>query len=194
MAALNMLAKRDFAEQAWIIIDHKEDDKIKALEADKIALNTRFMPDFGLHHLKIRYGKDDREALESFLGRVFRKRNIGLYIDEGHLVGPSPAIRTILVAGRSKRVPIMWCSQRASWIDSFIWSQAAYYRVFALQTGPDVKKFNENFPIKYEPLPEFHSYYYDVKQGRVFQISPSDGMGETKNLLDKQTKKWYTKI
>lgn len=193
--ALAMLARQDLDKRPWFIIDHKGDDSIKSLDREEVSLSTRFLPDKGLFVIRPKYGeRKDRMALEDFFVRVFKKRKAGIYVDEGHLVGPSPALRNIFVAGRSHKVTVMWCSQRAAQIDPFIWSQASFYRVFALQTALDIKRFNENFPMKFEQLPEFHSYYYDVKRGKVHLLAPAPHLADTKSLLDAKLYTGYGRL
>jgi hypothetical protein len=163
--ALDMLARRDFEKMAWIIIDHKGDADIKRLPAEPMKVNPVFMPHSGLHLVKPRsdpkWRDSDRQDLEDLLLKGFKKGHTGFYIDEGHLMGPSPAVRHILVAGRSKHVPLMWTSQRANWIDSFIWAQSTFYRVFKLQTFKDIKAVQENWPVRFENPHDFRSRYFD---------------------------------
>ncbi len=184
VAALEMLSVRDMNTMPWVIIDHKRDENIKALPAEKLNPNALLLPQKGLHVIYADMNKESREEIEGFLVRAFKRGRIGIYVDEGHLLGHSDAIRNILVAGRSKRVPLMWTSQRAHWIDPFIWSQSSFYRVFQLQTIHDIKRFNENFPIKWKAPEEYHSYYYDVSKGAVSYLKPSQPIEHTLARLD----------
>jgi DNA helicase HerA-like ATPase len=194
VGALNMLSMRNMDDMAWIIIDHKRDEQIAKLPAEKLNPNTRFLPSSGLHVIHTEINKNSREEIEGFLERAFQRGKIGIYVDEGHLLGPSDAIRTILVAGRSKRVPLMWTSQRAQHIDPFIWSQATFYRVFDLQSPLDIKRFNENFPIRWKKPERYHSWYYDVAEGKVFIMQPSEPMGVTENRLDLKLRKQFKAV
>lgn len=194
VAGLEMLSGRDMQSMAWVIIDHKRDDNIKALPAEKINAGDMFLPKRGLHVLHADMSKQSREDIEGFLERCFKRGSIGIYVDEGHLLGHSDAIRNILVAGRSKKVPLMWTSQRAHWIDPFIWSQASFYRVFQLQTVHDIKRFNENFPVKWKAPDEYHSYYYDVSKGAVHYLRPAHEIQDTIARLDKELKIDYRSI
>ncbi len=184
VAALELLLMRDMRKMAWIIIDHKKDDNIAKLPAHDLNINSLFLPTHGLHRVQPRFNAEGREELENFLLRAFNRGRIGIHVDEGHLVGKSDAIRSILVAGRSKHVPLVWTSQRAAWIDTFIWSQASFYRVFALQTKHDIKRFEENVPVRWKTPEEFHSFYYDVGLGKVYYLKPSAAIDETVKRLD----------
>lgn len=194
VAALEMLSKRDFTKQAWIIVDHKGDDNIAKLPAERLAVNSRFLPQSGLHIVRPTIAKASREALDDLLTKIREKGNIGVYIDEGHLVGASEPLRHLLVAGRQHKTPVMFTSQRAAHIDTFVWSQASFYRVFALQTAADIKRFNENFPIKFRNLPEFHSHYYDVAKGKIFHLSASQPLSATLQTFDNKLLHAYRMI
>lgn len=192
--ALEMLSLRDLAGMAWVIVDHKRDDAIKRTPAELLSATSRFLPARGLHLINAEYGTKSRAELEEFFVRAFRRGGIGIYVDEGHLLGSSPAIRNILVAGRSKRVPLMWTSQRAAWIDPFIWSQSSFYRCFDLQTKLDTKRFDENFPVRWKKLPVYHSYYYDVSAGSVHVLNPARPLADTIAKLDRRVGTLYAGV
>lgn len=182
-AMLDMLSRR--GQIPWLVIDHKRDSSIKKLNLPPLSLAPIMLPTSGFWHIAPnRHGDIDREGLENLLHRVFTKGKFGVYVDEGHLMGFSPMIRKILVAGRDKKVPLMWISQRAQSIDPFIWSQCNFYRAFKLQTPNDRKRFNENFMFPYEELPKFHSHYFDGEQGAQFELGPAAPLEETINRID----------
>lgn len=181
VGALSMLADKNFEKQAWIIIDHKHDDNIAQLPAEPLNPNTMILPTKGLWVVKTKaFDESSAEEIEGLLKRAFNKGGIGFYIDEGHLMPKvSSAVRTIMVAGRTKRVPMMWTSQRAHWIDSFIWSQASFMRCFMLQNPIDHKKFNEFFPRKYFAPDVYHSHYFDVKANKQSYLLPAPEIDDT---------------
>lgn len=186
VGALNMMVHRlnNNPEIPWVVIDHKRDPNLAKLPAEKMSVSQRFLPGKGLFIIRPSIRGTDKPELEALLERMFKAGKWGIFVDEGHLMGKSPAINDILVAGRAKRVVVMWCSQRAQNIDPFVWSQSTFYRVYQLQTGLDVKRFNENFPVRYfEPQP-YHSHYYDGTQRKVFYLGPSPDLRETISLLD----------
>lgn len=172
--ALEMLSMRDFDKQAWIIIDHKRDENILKLPAERINPNTMILPKSGLYLVLAEMNEKSRAEIEALMKRCFERGGIGFYVDEGHLMPKySEAVRTIMVAGRSRRVPMMWTSQRAHHIDTFIWAQSLFYRCFTLQGPPDIKRFNEHFPRKYIQPEEFHSYYFDIAKNKMSYLHPS---------------------
>jgi hypothetical protein len=194
VAGLNMLSQMDMDSMAWIVVDHKRDTNIKRLPAEPFNVNAMILPSRGLHVLYADMTSTFREDFESLLTRVFNRGKIGIYIDEGHLLGQSEMVRNILVAGRSKRVPLFWTSQRAHWIDSFIWSQASFYRCFQLQTKHDIKRFSENFPMRWKDPGEYCSWYYDVSKGTTYRLNPSPPIDATIEALDNKVRTQYRAI
>ncbi len=191
---LDMLSYRDLRKMAWIIIDSKRDSALKLLPAEKLASNAMLLPRRGLHIIRPKLGGEDREDIEGLLERAFRHGRIGIYVDEGHLFGFSKMIRNILVAGRDRKVPLMWTSQKANWIDPFVWSQSKFYRVFTVQTAKDVKAIQENWPVKFQMPEPFHSWYYDGTRNKVFYLAPADKLSVTIERLDAQLRHEYRMI
>jgi len=190
-----MLAARDLESFPFVVIDHKrEKDGVGALPAETLNPNSIFLPQRGLHVIKADPKGNDKDDIEAFLERCFERGKIGIYVDEGHLLGFSKTMRAIMIAGRSKRVPVMWISQRAHWIDPFIWSQASFYRAFDLQGPHDIKRFNENFPSKWRKPEEFHSWYYDVGKGRMSYLRPSPVLSDSVTRLENRLTKHYRAV
>jgi hypothetical protein len=190
---LDMLSYRDLSKMAWIVIDNKRDSALKKLPAEPITAKS-LVPKKGLYILRPRLDGADKGDIESFLQRIFRHGKIGIYVDEGHLFGFSPMVRNILVAGRDRKVPLMWTSQKANWIDPFVWSQSKFYRVFTLQTAKDVKAVQDNWPVKFQMPEPFHSWYYDGTQNKVHYLSPSDALDKSIERLDNQLLRVYRMI
>lgn len=178
----------------WIIVDHKKDSSLKKLPAEKLGTSSLFLPSKGLHIVRPKLGGSDRDDLEDLLARIFKHGKIGVYIDEGHLMGFSQMIRNILVAGRDRKVPLMWTSQKANWIDPFIWSQSKFYRVFSLQTAKDVKAVQDNWPTRFQMPAPFHSWYYDGTKNTTHYLAPSGKLSDTITRLDEALQHQYSMI
>jgi DNA helicase HerA-like ATPase len=194
VAGLEMLSLCDHDGIATVIIDHKREDYIMRLQAEPLHVNSLVLPDSGIHVVKAGLKPEDKETLEGLLQRIWNKKNTRIYVDEGHLLGMSHALRQIMVTGRSRRVSVFWTSQKAAWIDPFIWSQASFYRCFRLQTPQDVKRFNENFPIKWKPLDEYMSYYYDLSLNKVHVLKPAVAPEESIRRLGDLLRTHYNRI
>jgi hypothetical protein len=192
--AVDMLSRR--LHMPWFVIDHKRDSTLASLRMRPIGLSPLSLPrEPGLYHIAPdRKGDIDRGALEELLSRIFNRGRIGVYVDEGHLMGFSPMIRRILVAGRDKKVPLMWVSQRAQSIDPFIWSQSTFYRAYALQTPNDIRRFNDNFPEPYYAPPKYQSHYWDGEAGVQYRLQPARPISETIDFIDRQLGKRYTVV
>ena len=114
------------------------------------------------------------EDTEPLLWQVWERGGIGVYIDEGYMVGDrNAAFRAILTQGRSKQIPVIVLSQRPVWMDRFVFSESEFFQIFRLQHNKDRKSVQEFIPKSIDKrLPEFHSYYYDVSRDVVTVLKP----------------------
>jgi hypothetical protein len=178
----------------WVIIDPKRDDNLVKIPHEKLSPTARILPDSGVHIVRPKLDGSQKQDVEDLLVRIFEKKVCGVYMDEGHLHGLSKAIRMFLVAGRARYCPVIWTSQRASQIDPFIWSQATYYRCFAIQGPNDHKRFYENFGFKYTEPDKYYSYYYDGELGETFYLKPASPIDETLERFNAQLVKRFNHI
>lgn len=192
--AISMLSHRDFDAMTVYIIDHKGDSKLKLLPAEPLGLRPMFLPKHGLHILRPTMSGGDRGDLEDLLVRIFRAKRSLIYVDEGHLLGPSEAVRNILVAGRDRKVCMMWISQKANWIDTFIWSQSTFYRVFKLQTARDMKAVQDNWPERFINPTDFHSRYFDGVSHKTFYLAPSEPLETSIDRLENKLLHGFRRI
>jgi hypothetical protein len=175
-AALWHLSHRD-QSIPWIIFDFKRDSMIAEAVAIAGAVELQLTdpapvePGLYVVHPLPR----DADALDAFLWRIWNAGNIGLFFDEGYMVGDGEAFRAILTTGRSRHIPVIILSQRPAWLTKFAWSEADFYQVFQLSMRDDLKKVREYgvpFDFEGERLPDFHSVYYDVARNRVVIFEP----------------------
>lgn len=176
---------------AWIVIDPKWDSTLGKMPFEKLSPRAKFLPDSGVHIIRPnRMGKDKADT-EDLLMRAFKKKKIGVLMDEGHIYGPSPAIRQFLIGGRSQLSPVMYGSQRASDIDPFIWSQATYFCCGALRGPNDHRRFHENYGFKYQDPAKFHSWYFDGEQNDTYLLEPASPIDESIDRFNAQLlKRW----
>jgi hypothetical protein len=172
------LSKTDFIHKPWIIYDFKRDPllaEIKALEGT-YEITTEELPDKpGLYF--VHPHPDDGERVQEQLRGVWERRNIGIYADEGYMLSTAGNrrswFRTLLTQGRSLHIPIITLAQRPAWIDRFVFSESEFFQVFRLNHTGDRKKMMEYIPADIsEPLPEYHSYYYDVGRNKIWTVKP----------------------
>jgi hypothetical protein len=175
-AALWHLTHRD-QSLPWIIFDFKRDamigEVVAVAGAQEIKLTEAPPTKPGLY--VVHPLPRDTDALDAFLWRVWNVGGMGLFFDEGYMVGDGEAFRAILTTGRSRHIPVIVLSQRPAWLTKFAWSEADFYQVFQLSMRDDLKKVREYgvpFDFEEERLPDFHSVYYDVARNRVVIFTP----------------------
>jgi hypothetical protein len=171
-AALWHLSMRDFDRRPWMIYNFKSDKSI-----DQIP----YAKNIGLDEIPIQPGiyvahprPDEIDEVEKQMWSVWEKQGIGIYVDEGYMVGrQNPAFGALLTQGRSREIPIITLSQRPAWLHPFILSEAEFYQVFRLNHKRDRKKVEEFIPADLnERLPDYHSYYYDVAANKTTVLKP----------------------
>ena len=172
-----LLSLQNFDRMPWIVIDYKGETLFR--ELGKQAWRGFLTPDSpaprkpGLY--LIRPFESDAEAMDAFLWRVWRRGNVGLYIDEGMMVPAKhgSAMRAILIQGRSKRIPVITLSQRPVEIDRFFFSEAQYFAEFFLIDRDDRKTLTRYAEFDADDIPErFHCYWYDSKTRKVLYLAP----------------------
>lgn len=169
-----LLSKQRFDKRPWVCIDFKNEelwDKIGDPPMRPLKI-TELPKKQGLYRLRVRPGEDD--ALEDWFWRVWEKENIGLFADEASLIPQKQAFKAILRQGRSKRIPVISCSQRPVDCDREIFTESNYLAVFRLKDSRDykiVEQFSGSAKIG-SPLPPHHCYWYDAHQNALFTLKP----------------------
>jgi hypothetical protein len=174
LAALWHLSARSYLDMPWIIFDYKRDKALAALEADELALSAKTAPSKpGLYIVHPIPERDDA-AVERLLWEIWSKGDVGIYVDEGYMIGASSeALRAILTQGRSKNIPVILLSQRPVWLTRFAWSEADFFQVFQLNSKDDIRSVRNFVPYDFEErLADFHSVYYDVGRDRLTHFQP----------------------
>lgn len=172
------LSNMNYAEMPWVIFDWKRDKLIAQLPATEIALGE--VPEKpGLYVVHPLPGQD--EEVDAYLWQLWSRENIGIFVDEGYMLDKSKAYRAIQTQGRSKHIPTITLSQRPNNLDRFIFSEADFYQVYALNDLNDRKRVAEWMPLeddkghqydsKYK-LPKYHAWYYDVSNNDLVILSP----------------------
>ena len=171
-AAAWHLSKRNFHVMPWTILDFKYDPLLQEIGAKELPLGE--MPDREGVYITHPF-PDDKEGIDKHLWQIWNKQNTGVYIDEGYMVGDSPAFRALLTQGRSKGIPMIILSQRPVWLSRFVFSEADFFQVFQLNVLNDrkmVESFLRQDTNLDKPLPDYHSYYYDVGKNDLKILKP----------------------
>lgn len=178
VAAVWHLSHANFTEMPWIVYDFKRDNllgEIGELEGTE-HIGTDTVPSRpGIYF--VHPHPDDTALVQNQMAGIWAQENIGVMIDEGYMVSTAPNkqswFRSLLTQGRSKHIPMIILSQRPVWMDRFVFSEADFYQVFALNHSGDRKKIMEYIPSDISrPLPEFHSYYHDVGKSVTNVMKP----------------------
>lgn len=166
-----LLSHAPFDQMPYIIVDFKGDDLLNSLQAEPTSIHDAPPTKPGLYILHLMPHQEDE--LEAFLWKVHQQENTGLFYDEAFVVAKSKAMETILMQGRSKKIPCYILTQRPSWISRYAFSEASHFVVFHLNDRRDQIKTKEFFRnYEEERVPPFHSQWYNVKQNRNFILQP----------------------
>lgn len=176
VAALWHLSNQDFDRRPWVIIDYKGDENIAKIEK-AVYINYDTVPDEpGIYVLKVLPGEEDE--LSEWFYKVWDHEGIGIYIDEGYMVGQRDKwFNACLTQGRSKKIPMIILSQRPLWMSRFAFSEASFIQQFSLTDADDTKvvqrfiKGDSKADVRGE-LKRHHSYYYDVGENVVYPFGP----------------------
>lgn len=171
-----LLSRMDLTGMPWVIIDYKGDELIAGIEK-AVDINYDVIPEkpgvYVLHVLP-----DEEESLSEWFKRVWEHENIGIYIDEGYMIGQRDKwFNACLTQGRSKHIPMIVLTQRPLWLSRFVFSESSYFFVFDLTDGDDIKRVRSfvnprgDNPIGNQ-LPKFYSHYYDVGQRTLQTLRP----------------------
>jgi hypothetical protein len=172
IAALWHLSQHSIESMPWVIYDFKTDEHI----ADIPGANF-----IGLNEIPKQPGvyiarplPDDGESVEKQMWRIWEKERIGVYIDEAYMVGnDNSAFRALLTQGRSKRIPMLVCSQRPVWVSRFVLSESDFFQIFHLNDERDRRTLEALVPANLDKrLPDYHSWYYDVGKNGLVELSP----------------------
>jgi hypothetical protein len=172
-AAMWHLSNANFDTKPWLIVDPKGEEKIwqiEGIEHVKVGEIPKYAGLYTVHPTQ--YESDE---LDDYLYNVLLHGNIGCYFDEAFLCGKGPGFTTLLIQGRSQKCPAITLTQRPVMVSRFAFSESQFFQCFALTDDRDydtlqgfakIPKFAEN------PLPEFYSYYYDVRWRRAYKMLP----------------------
>lgn len=170
-AAVWHLSRQNFDKMPWVIFDYKTDDLINSIEgAQHIALGEvpKQAGIYIVHPLP-----SEQTEVEEYLWKLWARENVGVYVDEGYMLGDNKAFESILTQGRSKRIPVIVLSQRPAWITRFVFSEADFFQVFHLNDKRDKKTVEAFLPQNLSSrLPDFHSFYYDVGRDALHTFAP----------------------
>lgn len=171
--AVWLLSNRDFDMRPWIIFDYKGDELIEDIGPQIISVYGPVPTKPGIYAVRPIPELDDK-AVEQFLWKIWEQENVGIYIDEGYMIGArNPALNACLTQGRSKRIEMIILSQRPMWLSRFVFSEANFFAVFNLTDLDDRKTVGRFIGGKAtKPLPSYNCLWYDVDKQEPCQFAP----------------------
>jgi hypothetical protein len=181
-----MLSAQRFDRRPWIALDFKREiifDHVGFPPIKQIALSDPMPRRPGLYLASPVPGDDD--ALEAFLWRMWHRENVGLYVDEAALLPDGDAFPAIMQQGRSKRIPVIACSQRPVGVPRGLFSEASFICVYRVTDRRDYKVIEGFAPLQLDqPLPDFHWHWYDVARNEQLIMAPVPPPSEIADTLN----------
>lgn len=169
-----LLSKQRFNERPWVCLDFKNEE-LWDLVGDPPMRDLKLgdMPGKrGLYRMTVFPGQE--EALEAWHWAIWKRENVGLFVDEVSLVQSKAAFKAILRQGRSKRIPVIACTQRPVDVDREVFTESNYVSVFRVDDMRDhkvIQMFTRAAPMDRQ-LPPFYSHWYDKAKNRTLVLKP----------------------
>lgn len=194
-AAVWQLSLKNYDQKPWIIYDFKYDEMINSITGIvHIAVDAPVPDRPGLYVVHPHPAEAD--LVEAQMWKIWERGNIGVFVDEGYMVGKNnQAFRALLTQGRSKHIPMIVLSQRPVWMDRFVFSESEFFQIFRLQHKKDVASVQEFIPFDLSKrLPEYHSYYYDVHADKMVVLGPVPKRTEIMKTFNLKMEKLNKKV
>jgi len=193
-----LLSTQSFDTMPWVIIDYKGDELIGKIAGIK-PITYKSVPEKpGLYLLKVL--PDEESELSDFFRKVWERGGIGIYIDEGYMIGQRDKwFNSCLTQGRSKRIPMIILSQRPLWLSRFVFSESSYFFVFDLTDNDDIKRVRSFVRTRSgedigDQMPPYHSRYYDVSRRYMAKLGPVPSGEKILALIERKIPKEKTRF
>ncbi len=182
---LYQLQMRSYDRMPWVIVDYKLDPTIAQVpHVEEIRVGSSPPRWAGLY--VVRPLPHQREEIEAFMWKVWKRGRTGLFFDEAYMIHRySKAYQALLTQGRAKRIPIITLSQQPAWISPFVQSESDFISSFFLFRPADVQRIRDCMPgVRANEIDRFHSWYFDVKSNRKTYLAPCPDENEILNRFD----------
>ena len=169
-----MLSRAPFHKQPYVIVNYKRDKFLNSIPYVKHIDYKELPKQPGVYMLTPR--PDEGAAMEAWMWKVWERERVGIFFDEMYNV-PSPlrggALQSIFTQGRSKKIPVIGCTQRPKLISRFLFSEADFFALFHLSTKPDQDAIRDFYPAATRVnLPAHHCQWYDVARDFGCELKP----------------------
>ena len=169
-----MLAHQRLDARPWVIFDFKREnffDRVGFPPITALSLDAKPPKKPGLYLVAPRPGQDDQ--VEAFIWRLWEAENIGLYVDEAPLMPDGDAFPAVLQQGRSKRLPVIACTQRPVNVARGLFSEANFVCVYDILDKRDFDIIRGVVPAEMaEPLPWHYWRWFDRQRRVVVNMAP----------------------
>lgn len=177
--AAHLLSTQRFDKRPWVALDFKGEELWDRVgDPPMRPLKLGAMPGKrGLYRMEVDPGQEDE--LEAWLWKIWKRENVGLFVDEVSLVPQKHAFKAILRQGRSKLIPVIACTQRPVDCDREVFSESQYRVLFGIEDlhrdYPVIRGLFGNRDIRDElpKLKRHWSLWYDAKQKSLTVLQPS---------------------
>lgn len=179
----------------WVIINFKNDEHIESIKKAQ-HIDFDYVPgekDDGLFIINpmpmdAKRGRaGEQSPLEVYLWKLWDRQNIGVFTDEGFMIGSNDAFDTLQTQGRSLQTPMITCTQRPVYLSRFAFSEASFIQAFHLNDERDrdtVEAFTPLDSEDFDALGEHESFYYDVGRNDLIRLAPVPNMDKIRKIFD----------
>lgn len=174
----------------WLIYNFKSDELIEQIadNGNAVHVDLDYVPKKpGIYIANpLPSDSDGMESpVNSHLWKIWEAGSIGIFADEGYMMGEGKAFRAVLTQGRSRLIPVIVNTQRPVWVTRFVFSESDYYQIFDLNDVRDKQTVESFVPVDLsQSLPPYHSYYYEVASKQLVKFSPVPSAEETLKKID----------
>lgn len=168
------LAHQRLDKRPWIIVDFKREvilDRVGFPPLRPLRYADKLPRKPGLYVISPKPGEDD--AIDDLMWRIWEHENIGIFVDECTLMPLySNGFAACYQQGRSKRIPIIACSQRPAKVPVVVFTEAQFFCVYRLMER-DYKTVRDYVPGDFDrPLEPYYWRWYDVAHNIELTMQP----------------------
>lgn len=202
--ASHTLSLRSYDQMPWVIANFKDDEllnELPATELDGLKLPKPKLMKDGLW--MVRPDVDDWDGMEQLMKEIWLRTYTGLYVDEMLPISAPkhPALRRLLTQGRSRRCPLIMCTQRPVDLDRYAFSESEYTNIFALSDDRETEKIKDQTGIllDMDVLPSLpdqlpYSYHIDKIRRKVSMTPPAPDFNSIVDMFQSRVRKSTNRI
>jgi hypothetical protein len=176
--AVHQLSHRSIDKMTWIAMDFKGDDTLAAMPVtDVMDISDDIPPMPGLFYVQVEPSRRG-SATSDFFRRVYERGECGVLIDETLAIGQTnEGFNLCLFLGRSRRIPMIMLAQRPVGMEPNARAQATFWQILQITNRRDRDALREDIPESLidleQPLPRYHSHWYDVQRDYRVVLKPA---------------------